>query len=107
MYLEFLYFIPVEKSLDIAFLELVELRWQWFCDSGICQQLFAAWGEVVYLSYSFFDEFAEIGCFGGIDNSMVKAVVFLAMYETADFGYAVLEQLEFLGILHASETYTT
>ena len=102
-----MYFVPVEECFDIAFLELVELRGQWFCDSGIGQLLFAAWSEVVHLCYSFFDEFAEIGCLGSIDNGMVQTVVFLAMYETADFGYAVLEQLEFLGILHASETYTT
>ena len=102
-----MYFVPIEESLDIAFLELVELRRQRLCDSSIGQLLFAAWSEVVYLCYSIFDEFAEIGCLGSIDNGMVQTVVFLAMYETADFGYAILEQLEFLGILQASETYTT
>ena len=86
-----MYFVPIEESFYVAFLELVELRWQWFCDSGICQLLFAAWSEVVYFCYAFLDEFAEIGCLGSVDNSLVKTVVFLAMDKTTYFGYAVLE----------------
>ena len=87
---QFLYFVPIEESLDIAFLEFVELSRQRLCDSSIGQLLFAAWSEVVYLCYSFLDEFAEIGCLGSIDNGVIKAVVFLTMNETAHFAYAVL-----------------
>ena len=89
-----MYFIPVEESLDIAFLELVEFRKQWFCDNGVDQFLLVFGREMVYLCYAFLDEFAEIGRFGGIDNGVVKAVVFLTMDETAHFAYAVLEQFE-------------
>lgn len=66
--------IPVEESLDIAFLELVELRGQWLCDNGINQLLLTARSEVMYLCYSFLDEFAQIGRFGGVDNGMIKAL---------------------------------
>lgn len=46
---QFLNLIPVEESLDIAFLELVELRGQWLCDNGINQLLLVVGHEVVYL----------------------------------------------------------
>lgn len=86
-----MYFVPVEECFDIAFLKLVELRWQWFCDSGICQLLFAAWGEVVYLSYSFFDELAEIGCLGSVDNRMVETIVIYTMDEITYLSHASLD----------------